>query len=139
MREFVKAVEDIYAKDSRYKPDGYEFVIQALHFAHKKLKKQGHLNGRELAQGIRDFAIEQYGPMAKTVLYHWGVRKTIDIGNIVYNMIDARLLSKTEEDSLSDFHDVYSFEDAFKGILSVFPEIKKSGKKDDKKTLQNSN
>lgn len=139
MREFTKAVEDIYAKDSRYKPDSYESVIQALNFTQKKLKKPGHLSGRELAQGMRDFAIEQYGPMARTVLRHWGIHKTIDIGNIVYNMIAAQMLSKTEEDSLSDFNDVYDFEAAFKNIFAAFPEIKKRGKKDGKKTLQNSN
>ncbi len=139
MIDFIKAVDVIYAKDSRYKPDSYEFVIQALHFAQKKLKKQGHLSGRELALGMRDFAIEQYGPMAKAVLGHWGIHKTIDIGNIVYNMINAKLLSKTEEDSLGDFKDVYDFEEAFKNIFGTPAQIRKAGKRDDKKTLQNSN
>src|SRR3989338_2276841 len=103
MIHFHKAVEEIYLKDTRYKVDSYEFILQALRFTQRKLKKQGHLSGKELAGGCAKFAIEQYGPMAKAVLKHWGITKTQDFGNIVNNMIDAKLLSKTESDSIEDF------------------------------------
>ncbi|HAH19844.1 MAG: hypothetical protein A2Y00_11000 [Omnitrophica WOR_2 bacterium GWF2_43_52] len=140
MIRFSRIVEEMYAKDNRYKPDGYEFVIEALHFSQKKLKKTGHLTGRELAQGARDLALDHYGPMAKAVLTHWGIHKTIDIGNIVYNMISAKLLSKTDGDSLEDFNDVYDFETSFKDAFIKSPsETKKNNKKGDKKTLQNQN
>ena len=124
-KDFYQVVEEIYAKDSRYKPDSYEFVLQALHFTQAKLKRETHVTGGELAGGIREFAIQQYGPMAKVVLNHWGINKTQDLGNIVFNLIDKNLLSKTKEDSIGDFRDVYDFESAFGNVLrdSVIKEI----------------
>ncbi|TRZ94919.1 hypothetical protein D4R78_05120 [bacterium] len=116
-KNFRQLVEEIYLKDDRYKPDVYEFTLQALHFTQQRLKKEGHISGQELSQGLRDFSIEQYGPMARTVLNHWGIFKTQDFGNIVFNMIDARLLSKSESDSLEDFKDVYDFKTAFSNIV----------------------
>jgi len=116
-KDFYQVSEDIYAKDNRYKPDSYEFVMQALHFTQTKLKKESHVNGKELLEGIRDFAIEQYGPMARTVLKHWGITKTEDFGNIVFNMINEKILSKTEDDSIDDFKEVYNFDAAFGNVL----------------------
>lgn len=116
-KNFYQAIDEICAKDSRYNPDAYEFVMQALHFTQGKLKREKHVTGRELLEGIREFVIEQYGPMAKTVLRHWGISKTEDFGNIVFNMVDKKLLSKTEEDSIADFKDVYDFEHVFGNIL----------------------
>jgi uncharacterized repeat protein (TIGR04138 family) len=115
-KNFRQLVEEIYLKDNRYKPDAYEFTLQALHFTQKRLKREGHISGREFSRGLRDFSIEQYGPMARTVLNHWGIFKTQDFGNIVFNMIDARLLAKTASDSREDFRDVYDFKAAFSNI-----------------------
>lgn len=122
---FYAAVEEIYLRDKRYKPDSYEFAMQALHFTQNKLKRSGHLSGRELLAGIQEFAIEEYGPMAKTVLKHWGINKTEDFGNIVFNLIEKKILSKTQEDSLGDFKDVYDFEVVFSDILrkTIIKEI----------------
>jgi len=116
-RNFYQEVEEICSKDSRYKPDAYEFLLQALHFTQNKLKRETHVTGRELLEGIRDFAIEQYGPMAKTVLAHWGIKKTEDFGNMVFNMVEKKLLSKTETDSINDFKDVYDLEAVFSNVL----------------------
>jgi uncharacterized repeat protein (TIGR04138 family) len=114
---FYQVIEEICAIDKRYKPDSYEFVMQALHFTQKKLNRQKHVTARELLEGIREFAIEQYGPMSQTVLKHWGITKTDDFGNIVFNMIHKNLLSKTEGDTIADFKDVYDFEIVFANIL----------------------
>lgn len=116
-RDFYQEVEKICFKDSRYKPDAYEFVMQALHFTQNKIKRPGHISGQELLKGIREFVIEQYGPMAKTVLEHWGVIQTQDFGNIVFAMIQEKMLSKTDQDSLEDFKDGYTFQDAFGNVL----------------------
>jgi uncharacterized repeat protein (TIGR04138 family) len=91
--------------------------MQALSFTQKKMEKEGHVSGKELLEGIREFALQQYGPMTKTLLNHWGITKTADFGNIVFNMIENKLLSKTESDSIEDFKDVFDFEVAFKHIL----------------------
>jgi uncharacterized repeat protein (TIGR04138 family) len=116
-RDFYQVVENICSQDSRYKPDSYEFIMQALHFTQAKLKREGHITGRELLEGIRHFSIEQYGPMAKTVLNHWGITKTEDFGNIVFNLVENKLLSKTETDTLDDFKDVYDFQAVFGNVL----------------------
>jgi uncharacterized repeat protein (TIGR04138 family) len=125
-KKFFQVVENICAVDNRYKPDAYEFIMQALHFTQDKFKRNTHVTGRELLEGVREFVIEQYGPMGKTVLNHWGITRTQDFGNIVFNMVDKKLLSKTDADSLDDFKDVYDFEAAFGNILrdSVIEDIK---------------
>lgn len=120
-RDFYRLVEEIYARDTRYRPDAYEFVMQALHATQRKLKRRGHVQGVELAEGIRKFIIEQYGPMAKTVLRHWGITSTQDFGNIVFNMVDQKILATREEDRLEDFKDVYDFEAAFGNLFRDTP------------------
>lgn len=116
-RNFYKVVEEICAGDARYKPDAYEFLMQALQFTQDKLKKNTHITGKELLEGIRELIIQQYGVMAKTVLNHWGITATLDFGAIVFNMVDNKLLSKTETDSIEDFKDGYDFEAVFGNIL----------------------
>ena len=119
MNKFSDLVEGICKKDKRYKPDAYEFVLQGLNFTQDKLKnRQGHICGSELARGLRDYAINQYGALACSVLSHWGINQTEDFGNIVFNMIEKKLLSKTDEDSLADFNHVYDFKAAFANVLA---------------------
>ncbi|HTW91057.1 MAG TPA: Minf_1886 family protein [bacterium] len=103
----------IIAKDPRYKPEAYAFVHDALGHTCSKLEQRRHVTGRELLDGIKDLALTYYGPMAKAVLNSWGVRTTDDFGAIVFNLVDAGLLSKTEQDHVEDFHDVYDFDEAF--------------------------
>ena len=92
-------------------------MLLGLTFTQKKLKKQSHLSGAELANGLKDYAVNQYGALASRVLTHWGISQTQDFGNIVFNMIEKKLLSKTEDDVLSDFNAVYDFKEAFANIL----------------------
>lgn len=118
MNKFQDLVEEICNQDKRYKPDAYEFVLAGLNFTQDKLKRKTHVCGSELACGLRDYAINQYGALANSVLAHWGINQTQDFGNIVFNMIEKKLLSKTEEDTLADFNAVYDFKEAFANILS---------------------
>jgi len=92
--------------------------MQALRFTQKKLKRSGHVNGRELSEGIRQYALKIYGPMARTVLEYWGIHSTEDIGNIVFNMIAVKLFSKNEDDSIEDFKGLYRFDEAFKRTIT---------------------
>lgn len=117
MSEFYDLVEKICLQDKRYKPDAYEFVLAGLGFTQKKLKKITHVNGVQLARGLRDYAINQYGALAGRVLAYWGINQTRDFGNIVFNLIEKKLLSKTQEDSLLDFNAVYDFKAAFSNVL----------------------
>ncbi|MFH0918519.1 MAG: Minf_1886 family protein [Candidatus Omnitrophota bacterium] len=118
MSEFYNLVEKICLRDKRYKPEAYEFMLQGLAFTQKKLKKTAHVSGAQLACGLRDYAINQYGALAGRVLAYWGISRTQDFGNIVFNMIEKKLLSKTEEDSVQDFDAVYDFKAAFSNVLA---------------------
>ena len=116
---FTQAVMEICARDERYQPDAYLFVRDALDFtvkriqAHATSQKRRHVSGRELLNGIRRFALQEYGPMARSVLRTWGIHKTDDFGNIVFNLVESGKLGKTEEDSPADFADAFDFEEAF--------------------------
>ena len=111
--EFYEQVEKICQKDTRYKLDAYEFLMEALFFTQKTLKKPYHVSGKELLEGIRQLVLERFGPMSLTVLEHWGLHNTGDFGEIVFNLVEAKLLKKTEEDKISNFKDVYDFKEAF--------------------------
>jgi len=116
---FEETLDKILKRDSRYHRDAYHFVREALDHAHKLVNKGGkenvrHVTGQELLAGIRAFALEQFGPMTMTVLDEWGVRCCEDFGEIVFNMVEANLLGKTEQDSRADFQGGYNFEEAFR-------------------------
>lgn len=119
MSKFYDLVEEISNQDKRYKPDAYEFTLRGLNFTQDKLKRKTHVSGSELALGLRDYAINQYGALACRVLAHWGISQTQDFGNIVFNMIEKKLLSRSEEDSLADFNAVYDFKEAFANVLAA--------------------
>jgi len=110
---FYEKVEKIVEKDPRYKVAAYAFVMLALNYTLSKLDKPRHVSGRELLGGIKEFGLSQYGPMTKTVFDYWGVRTTRDFGEIVFNLVENRLLGKTEEDKLQDFDNAYDFEEEF--------------------------
>jgi uncharacterized repeat protein (TIGR04138 family) len=96
-----------------YQEQAYIFVISALHHVIQQLPEPRHISGRELAGGVRDLAVERFGPMARTVLEHWGIRVTLDVGAIVFALVDHGILIRQDEDRLEDFADVFDFEDAF--------------------------
>ena len=106
-------LENIVLEDNRYSVEAYHFVREGLDFTVKSLRSPRHVNGGELLNGIREFALEEYGPMAKRVLAEWGITCCTDIGCIVFNLVNAGLLGKTEDDSLEDFEKGYDFNDAF--------------------------
>lgn len=109
----ILALRKIVEKDSRYPIEAYLFVLEALYFTRKKFKKKKHVTARELLEGIKDLALKRYGSMARIVLGHWRIKATMDFGNIVFNMVNNKILSKTKEDRLDDFKDVYDFEKTF--------------------------
>ena len=116
---FDEKVEMILAKDSRYARDAYAFVRESLDFTQKTIGKENrgqvrHISGQELLDGIRQFALAQFGPMAVTVLEEWGVHNSRDFGEIVFNMVEIELLAKTEKDNRDDFNNGYDFTDAFR-------------------------
>jgi uncharacterized repeat protein (TIGR04138 family) len=113
---FEQSLELICKSDPRYDREAYLFVREALDYTQKMIAKEGrirHVNGQELLTGLRAYALERFGPMAKMVLNEWGVHVCADFGEIVFNMVDVGLLAKTDSDSRADFEQGYDFYDAF--------------------------
>ena len=81
----------------------------------------GHVDAGELCDAVRKLGLRQYGSLAVTLLAHWGVHSTADIGEIVYNLIEAGDLEKTEGDARSDFNNLFNLETAFKAASSPAP------------------
>jgi uncharacterized repeat protein (TIGR04138 family) len=115
--DVIDILESVTDKDPRYKVDAYLFVLNGLNHTVSGLEKPRHVTGQELSEGLRIYAVDQYGPLALTVLESWGVAKTSDFGNIVFNLIGVKLLSKTDNDSIDDFSDVFDFNKAFGGTV----------------------
>jgi uncharacterized repeat protein (TIGR04138 family) len=116
---FEEGLEQILGRDPRYQRDAYLFIREALDHTQKVIIKENrgslrHVTGQELLGGIRDFALGQFGPMTITVLEEWGIRNCQDFGEIVFNMVEAGLLAKTESDSREDFQGGYDFHEAFR-------------------------
>ena len=114
MERMLEKIEAILAKEPAYKFEVYSFVMAGLHYTVSRLPQPRHVTGKELCEGLRDYALEQFGPMARTVLEYWGIRSTVDFGKIVFLLIEAELLRKTEEDSVQDFEHLYDFNEAFR-------------------------
>lgn len=115
---FDEVLQRITHQDPRYHREAYLLVREALDHTQKRLSASGkaearHVTGQELLGGIRDYALAQYGPMAKTLLNEWGIGSCQDFGEIVFNMVEQGLLSKTETDSRDDFKHGFDFEEAF--------------------------
>ena len=119
--EFTEIVGLICKEDSRFDRKAYTFVRQALDHTVKEMKrktpertgKSQHVSGAELLQGIRAYALDQFGPLTMTVLGSWGIRRCTDFGDIVFNLIEYNVFSKTENDRREDFSDIYDFDEAF--------------------------
>jgi uncharacterized repeat protein (TIGR04138 family) len=115
---FSEALDSIVVTDPRYSRDAYVFLRDALDFTTKQQKKiKGttvrHVAGPELLEGVRQYALKEFGPMVVTVFSSWGINRCEDIGQMVFNLIGAGIFGKTDEDSMEDFKSVYEFEDAF--------------------------
>jgi uncharacterized repeat protein (TIGR04138 family) len=123
---FAEALDSIVAADPRYHRDAYVFLRDALDYTTKQQKKSKgaavrHVAGPELLEGVRVYALKEFGPLVMTVFAHWGIERCEDIGQIVFNLIGAGIFGKTEQDSIDDFKAVYDFQDAFVKPFQVRP------------------
>jgi len=113
------AMSRLLREDSRYDAEAYDFLREALDFTIKQLDKPArgtlrHVTGGELLEGVRQYALQEFGPMALTVLHRWGVRRCEDFGEMVFNLVRVSIMSKTEEDRKEDFAGGYDFHAAFR-------------------------
>lgn len=109
----------------KFPPEAFQFVreglshtVSMIHGQHPELASDDshHVSGGQLCLGLRDYAVDRYGRLAKTVLRRWSIRGTADFGKIVFAMIDLGLMRKTDEDRFEDFVDVYDFDEAFETV-----------------------
>ncbi len=119
--DFAEIVSLICKEDPRFDKRAYGFIRAGLDHTVKELRKKEpargdksfHVSGPELLDGLRAYALEQFGPMAKTVLNDWGIKRCRDFGDIVFNLIEYNVFSKTADDQREDFSDTYTFDEAF--------------------------
>jgi len=116
--EFEEVIRRIVERDPRFKREAYIFLRETLEYTQKMMGRPTadevrHVTGRDLLEGIRRYSLEQFGPMVPTVLGEWGIHNCEDVGHIVFNMVDANLLAKTDTDSVEDFKGVYDFDEVF--------------------------
>ncbi|MGI5868028.1 MAG: Minf_1886 family protein [Kiritimatiellia bacterium] len=115
-QSFEETVARICDTDDRYDMEAYFFIREALDHAARKFNREPpnrHVTGAELSEGVREYALNEFGPLAYLVLTEWGLHTTGDFGEIVYNLIAEGVFGKSETDRREDFNDVYNFHDAF--------------------------
>lgn len=121
-------IVELLEQDQRYHIEAYQFVREALAYAQEIMKMPGegsaeneehHITGQQLCEAIRQYSLDQFGFMAKTVLNSWGVHRTGDFGEIVYNLIRIKHMKKSPSDRREDFEDVYEFAGAFEPVFEV--------------------
>lgn len=116
---FSQTVEDILQKNTRYQPQAYFFVHDAMDHTIKKFQRlhardqNTHLSAEELLNGLRECTLKEFGPMGKLVLNEWGLHSCVDFGQIVFELVEHGVLGKKETDTLEDFDGHWSFDDAF--------------------------
>jgi len=130
---FDEALDQIVATDTRFQRDAYVFMREALDFTQKLIGKENqgkvrHVSGKELLDGLRQYALAQFGPMTITVFEEWGVHQCKDFGDIVFNMVEIGLLAKTDKDTRDDFQSGYDFTDAFRKPFWPENRLKDEGK-----------
>jgi uncharacterized repeat protein (TIGR04138 family) len=129
-KDFNAVVKAILSENSRFKKGAYHFVREGLDYTMRSLHKSKllgqsrHVTGQQFAHGMRQYALEQYGPLALTVLNHWGIERTDDFGEIVFQLIEFNVLGKTDSDHLEHFSGLFDFKEAFEKPFK--PAAKKS-------------
>lgn len=128
---FHETLDQVTARDPRYSREAYGFLREALEFTQKKRRKSRaestHVSANELLEGFREYSLQQFGPMGLTVLEYWGVRSTGDVGRMVFNLIEAGVFGRAEDDRIEDFENGFSFEEAF--VAPFRPDDKKNARR----------
>ena len=115
---FDDAVKKIRLTETRFSLPAYEFVRRSLDHALQRLgrtdqKKPAHVRGEELLESFRALALQEFGPMAKTVLNDWGISTCTEVGEVVFRLVQHGILGKSETDKIDDFQEIYTFREAF--------------------------
>lgn len=115
--QFDESVSSILSRESRYDGHAYFFLKDSLDFTLKRVMEETdgkgrHVSGKELLEGFRDLALDQFGPMAATLMDEWGVKESRDVGNMVFQLIEEQVFGRQESDKPEDFEGVFDFRKA---------------------------
>jgi uncharacterized repeat protein (TIGR04138 family) len=134
MTAFIKKLMPVVQRDPRYAYEAYEFIFQALEHTHKMLGRSPpdestdpedvryHVTVRQWVEGICAYARQEFGLMARVVFRMWGIRSTDDFGEIVFNLIDAGLMSRTPDESRADFHALFDLDEVLEQDFRIVLE-----------------
>jgi uncharacterized repeat protein (TIGR04138 family) len=126
---FEEKLRLLTKQDQRYHLNAYRFIYEALEHSLSHMGKRRHITGKELLDAVRKLGIDKFGFLAKTVFENWGVKKTRDFGEIVFNLVNSGLMGKTPEDSVEDFDGIFDFEEVFEKNFSFeLPSERKPNK-----------
>jgi uncharacterized repeat protein (TIGR04138 family) len=125
--QFEQSVVSILKRDKRFDPHAFFFLKDALDFTLKRIADSNggqarHVSGPELLAGYRDYALEQFGPMASTLMNEWSIRKCQDVGDMVFHLIEEQVFGKQDSDKQEDFSEVFDFEASL--IMPFLPKAK---------------
>ncbi len=123
-RDVERSLQQIVDELALYPIDAFKFVEEGITFAANQIHGElppgkpipsasRHISGQQLCEGLRRYALLNWGLLAQTVLRRWNITCTLDFGRIVFALIDAGRLQKTKRDSLEDFRNVFDFRTAF--------------------------
>ncbi len=122
--DFLAKVQALSRAEGRYAVGAYLFLFEALEFTLKRIGKRRHVSGQELLTGIKDYALANYGAMGRAVFNQWGIHDSKDFGRIVFSLVEAGLMSKTDTDSLADFEHGFDFADVFEKRYVPSPPLR---------------
>ncbi len=117
-------IKQLSYRDVRYSPQAYYFLLETLDFIGEHLESEGyggldrHVSVGELLSGVRHYALDKFGPLSRIVLEDFGLYSTEDIGEVVFNMVDADLLNKQADDDRQDFARGFDFKEVFEELYS---------------------
>ena len=127
----IQCLEELVRRDPRYAYEAYEFVFAALTHTQRLLghspppdvaREEDHVSGKQLLEGVRDLALREFGMLARTVFRMWGIHRTDDFGELVFNLVEAGLMSKTTQDNRADFRNVYDLDEALADYRVEMPQ-----------------
>ena len=124
-------IDELAAADPRYAADAYHFVFEVLDYVleraaarhGERINSDRHVSVGQLLEGLREYALDQWGPLARLVLERWGLRRTEDFGELVFILVENRLLNKQDDDRISDFRNGFSFREAFDRAWRPTPKL----------------
>ena len=123
----LKSLDEIVEDLGLYPREAFKFVQAGLSHTVEKIHADladdpdasRHVTGQQLCEGLRDYALKEWGLLAGTVLRRWGIQSTYDFGRIVFALVDNKHMAKTEDDTIEDFRNVYDFKTAFDGAYKI--------------------